>query len=407
MRLDRPCGTSHGASFSTLWVPVFPNLRGTPVTVTPHDNHPRPGSRTKLIAALAIATLTAGSMTAQAGAQEVEFDPTMCNGLTATIVITELTDAAAGTDGDDVVILDLVEPDDHLALPPAFVALGGSDTICLRGGSFLLIYAGSGDDDIYLEGSANVYLLAGDGNDTITVLDSGSGSMESYGGNGDDIFNGGPGRDNFDGGEGNDVIRGRAGQDRLTGGPGDDQLFGGYGDDRLDGGDGNDTLYGSIGNDTLIGNMGADTLYGGPGDDTLSSTWPQMNPHQPSIVEDTAGSRMFGGPGNDLLWGSNRWDRMQGGPGDDLLAGFEGRDYMRGGPGDDNLIGGPNVDDVNGNTGADRIFIDVHDMASGGIGIDECGGFVGEDLEIPATCETTFTTTMAMVNMNMMNGNAD
>ena len=132
-----------------------------------------------------------------------------------------------------------------------------------------------------------------------------------------------------------------------------------------------------------------------------------MNPHGESEIPDIAGARMFGGEGDDMLWGSDRWDRMQGGPGDDVLAGYEGRDYLRGGPGNDMIVGGTNIDDVNGNTGNDRVFIQGADLASGGHGNDSCGGFSWEDIVIPGTCEESFSTTIEAINANFINNGGD
>lgn len=356
--------------------------------------------------------LLATTTVAQAGAQET---PATCNGLTPTMIVTDIDEAAVGTPGDDIVIIELdidvdFETEDFQFY--LFLSLDGNDTICLRGDTAPILFAGPGNDTVIIEsanaGTAGIY--AGSGNDTITVdfTEDHYGYLRADGGPGDDTFNGGAGNDYFEGGSGNDTLRGAAGTDVLLGGAGDDEIFGGYGDDNLSGGDGDDTIYGSRGNDEITGDLGADTLYGGPGNDNMSSNVNfRMNPHAQTFEPDTAGARMFGGEGDDMLWGSDRWDRMQGGPGDDLLAGFEGRDYLRGGPGNDNLIGGTNIDDMNGNIGRDRIFIQGADKASGGYGTDECGGFSWEEIDIPASCENTFETTMAMVNMNMMNGGGD
>ena len=321
-----------------------------------------------------------------------------------------LDEPGAATDGDDVVILDVSIRDnyDFDNDLPLYLTLKGNDTVCIRGDAFIYLFTGSGQDTIIadaenVEGS----IWAGAGNDTVT---STGGRVSVNGEAGDDTLTGGPLRDSLDGGDGNDLIRGGDGNDNISGGPGDDILYGGYGNDNISGNNGDDTIYGSNGDDEISGNLGSDTLYGGPGNDNISSNQNfAMNPHAATDTwdHDTSGARMFGGPGDDMLWGSNRWDRMQGGPGDDILAGFEGRDYLRGGPGNDQIIGGTNIDDVNGNTGADRIFIQGVDIAQGGFGNDECGGFEWEDITIPASCEREFSTTMAMVNMNMMNGGGD
>ena len=373
----------------------------------------------------AVLALIGATMAAQAGAQDAA---ATCNGLPATHVITELNEPAAATDGDDVVILDVsVDEEFDLAVDlPLYLTLKGDDTVCIRGDAFVYLFTGSGADTIIVESDVvQTSIWAGADDDTISstgggftasgeggddTIAGGAGPNRLNGGSGNDVISGGEFQDFLSGDAGDDIVRGGGDSDTLDGGLGNDMLYGGYGDDFIDGGEGDDSIFGSRGNDELRGNLGADTIYGGPGNDNLSSNVNRdMNPHAATNEWeiDTAGARMYGGEGDDMLWGSNRWDRMQGGPGNDILAGFEGRDYLRGGPGNDQLIGGTNIDDMNGNTGADRIFIQDADKAQGGFGNDECGGFTWEDITIPASCETEFSTTMAMINMNMMNGGGD
>lgn len=155
---------------------------------------------------------------------------------------------------------------------------------------------------------------------------------------GNDVLVGTPGADVIAGLQGNDVIRGMGGDDVLCGGLGDDGIFGG---------EGFDVIYGAQGNDDIFG---ADE----------------------NARTDTAGGRYFGGQGNDIILGTNRWDRMQGGPGSDRLYGYEGRDWMRGGSQNDRLEGGGAIDDLHGGNGNDLIFTGVGDIVRGGAGADEC-----------------------------------
>lgn len=361
----------------------------------------------KTFAAFASVALVAALSPAQAGAQAADI-PTTCNGLEATQIVTEIDEADVGTQGDDVIVIAIDVPDD---LPfselPLFLALGGDDTICISGSGYgLSVLAGAGDDIVFADTSiAYLDLSLGSGNDTATIQSASWTSLS--GGPGDDEITGGRYNDSIDGGPGTDILRGGAGDDDIIAGEGNDEVYGGRGHDWLEGGEGDDRIVGFEGDDFIIGGTGKDELHGGPGNDVLASVDPWQMPHQPSFVEDTAGDRMFGGVGDDRLVGGDRWDRMQGGPGNDVLLGFEGRDFMRGGSGNDELIGGTNVDDMNGNTGADRLFLRGDDVASGGLGRDTCGGFSWDDVDVPTTCETEFSTTMAMVNMNMANGAID
>ena len=110
-----------------------------------------------------------------------------CNGLPATIVGTEASEAITGTSGPDVI---------H--------GLGGNDQI--RGLS--------GDD----------------------VICGGSGKDLLRGGKGDDVLRGNRGSDLLIGGGGDDVLYGDWGNDVLRGNWGSDHLIGGRGTDRCDGG---------------------------------------------------------------------------------------------------------------------------------------------------------------------------
>lgn len=329
-----------------------------------------------------------------------------CDGEAATVVVTEApASPVTGTEGDDIIVVDISETDD--GVPAVFViALGGDDVICVSGASGVV--GGEGNDTIFVEGpplDLRMTIEGGPGDDVIhggsSKYDGTPGSFDntsadSYlefidGGPGNDLIYGNGGFDTIWGFDGDDIIHGNAGIDIIYGGGGSDTIYGGWGHDELHGGDSPldidfpapsttndaaDTIYGGPGDDLVLGHLGADQLHGGPGDDILVSNTAQRIDSVDATTSvnalDNAGARMFGGIGDDLVVGSNRWDRMQGGPGNDTLWGFEGRDYIRGGPGNDQIIGGTGIDDMNGNTGSDHLVYDGLEAINGGWGIDRC-----------------------------------
>ncbi len=168
------------------------------------------------------------------------------------------------------------------------------------------------------------------------------------------------------------TIVGTPGNDVLVGTPGRDVISGLQGDDFIDGLAGDDVLCGGFGSDVLVGSDGFDLLFGAQGDDTLYAAGQELL-IPPFVLDDVRGARMFGGAGNDLIVGSDRWDRMQGGPGNDRLLGFAGNDWMRGGPGTDHVIGHNGSDDLLGGGGSDVVLGDRRDSAvRGGGGHDFC-----------------------------------
>lgn len=155
---------------------------------------------------------------------------------------------------------------------------------------------------------------------------------------------------------GDDTLRGTSGPDVIAALQGDDVVFGLGGED---------VLCGGFGNDQLHGGAGFDILYGAQGHDHLYAT-------SAGSREDTRGARMFGGAGNDVLTGSNRWDRMQGGAGNDELRGYAGRDWMRGGANADLVDGGGGIDDLHGGAGGDVVVATAGDKVRAGLGEDRC-----------------------------------
>ena len=155
---------------------------------------------------------------------------------------------------------------------------------------------------------------------------------------------------------GDDVLRGTSGPDVIAGLQGDDEIWGLGGDDVICGGRGDDVLYGGTGFDVLYGAQENDTLYAVDANGRA----------------DTVGSRMFAGAGNDVVYGSDRWDRIQGGDGADRIFGYEGRDWIRAGGGNDVVVGGGSIDDVRGGWGNDSITITTGDVVRAGPGVDTC-----------------------------------
>ena len=173
------------------------------------------------------------------------------------------------------------------------------------------------------------------------------------------------------------TVVGTPGDDFLLGTDGPDIISGLQGDDVIFGADGDDVICGGIGNDTIFGGQGFDVIFGAQGDDVIYAAAFE-SVYAPGLLTDTAGSRIFAGAGNDVVIGSDRWDRMQGGPGDDSLFGFAGRDWMRGGPGADVVAGHDGIDDLHGGGGADTIYATRNDAnVRGGAGQDLCPSIPG------------------------------
>ena len=173
------------------------------------------------------------------------------------------------------------------------------------------------------------------------------------------------------------TIFGTAGDDLLMGTAGPDVIAGLQGDDIIWGFGGDDVICGGRGNDIIAGGQGFDILFGAQGDDVIYSTHGQGDTAN-SNLDDSRGARIFAGAGNDIVIGSNRWDRMQGGPGADHLMGFAGNDWMRGGTGNDTIDGGGGNDDIYGGGGGDLIDADHLDgNVRGGPGSDTCSDVFG------------------------------
>ncbi|MFT7650282.1 MAG: hypothetical protein ACI8Y4_005051 [Candidatus Poriferisodalaceae bacterium] len=174
------------------------------------------------------------------------------------------------------------------------------------------------------------------------------------------------------------TIAGTPGDDVLMGTTGPDVIAGLQGDDEIHGLAGDDVICGGRGSDLLIGGLGFDIIFGAQDDDLIFASGEQSL-FPPFAMEDTRGARIFAGTGDDIVYGSNRWDRMQGGPGNDTLFGFAGRDWMRGGPGHDQVIGHGGADDLHGGSGWDWMAADNSDVAvRAGSGVDTCPNLSGK-----------------------------
>jgi Ca2+-binding RTX toxin-like protein len=149
-----------------------------------------------------------------------------------------------------------------------------------------------------------------------------AGSIEVFGGAGDDVIFASPL---------GDVIHGGLGADRVFGNDGSDTIYGDDGDDILSGFDGNDVLRGGADQDTVIGGLGNDSLEGNAGDDALQG--------------EGGNDALVGGDGNDVLNGGLGHNTLQGGEGADVLGSW---DVVRTSPEDElvNVLQGGNGDDA-------------------------------------------------------------
>ncbi len=174
------------------------------------------------------------------------------------------------------------------------------------------------------------------------------------------------------------TIVGTVNDDVLIGTDGPDVIAGLQGDDQIDGLGGDDVICGGRGDDLLVGGLGFDVIFGAQDDDLIYAAGAESL-HPPFAMQDTKGGRIFAGAGDDIVYGSDRWDRMQGGPGNDTLFGFGGRDWMRAGPGNDRVVGHGGADDLHGGPGRDWVAADNNDIAvRAGGGVDTCPNLAGK-----------------------------
>jgi Ca2+-binding RTX toxin-like protein len=239
----------------------------------------------------------------------------------------------------------------------------GADTITASGntttggGVFvptgtLELYGGDGNDT-FLEGSAKTFrelISGGNGSDVVTyssrssalsvtvtasgVTSANDGDLSSSAGNGpenDDI------KDDIEsiiGTAGNDSMVGGGSQGiLLTGGLGNDTLAGGLGADTLNGGAGNDLFFEGIGNTT-----GADVFIGSDGIDTID-----FSGRTGGITCTLDGSADDGQVGEGDNVGADI-ENIIGGAGDDILTGSARNNIIIGGVGADTVHGGGGLD---------------------------------------------------------------
>ncbi|HMS82056.1 MAG TPA: calcium-binding protein [Nitrospira sp.] len=318
--------------------------------------------------------------------------------------------------------------------------IGGDDW--LDGGAGDDILAGGRGDDV-LFGGADVDTLFG--NEGRDVLDGGAGNDELRGGTEADVLWGGTGNDLLMGDEDNDQLFGGDDDDLLLGGAGVDELIGGAGDDQLQGGDGEDVLIGGVGIDVLQGGAGNDTYVfnlgdgvetigdavginrlvfgagiatsdvtlgygslllrvGSNGDLIHIKNFNSANPVQSTGIESfefadgtvlthtqliERGFDLIGTTGNDVLDGTELYQKIYGLGGNDVLAGGLLNNMLYGGTGDDQLSGNAGNDQLLGEAGIDTLIggegDDVleggaeDDQLYGGVGADQLGGGQGND----------------------------
>ena len=171
-------------------------------------------------------------------------------------------------------------------------------------------------------------------------------------------------------------------------------------------------LYGGQGNDQVFGRQGVlDKLYGGEGDDWLVAASANLNADGSITPIETSGvDYMEGGAGSDALYGFDGNDQLYGGGGDDKgtiqvphvdtwttgtlqsikagLFGGDGNDEIHGGGGDDDIHGGNGNDMMWGDGGADQFFFDT--ALNAGSNVDKIADFSRDDGDTILLSETIF-----------------
>lgn len=300
-----------------------------------------------------------------------------------TVRLVFIADLDQGTDGNDVMEVNLNVPSIYFAGAGQDVLRGNANTDIFYGedgDDFLFGFAG--DDSLY-GGNGNDYLGGASGNDT---LDGGAGNDRIYAGSGDDIAFGGEGDDRVEGGGGDDTLSGGMGDDSLRGDIGDDILLGEEGDDFLGGGAGDDRLEGGSGDDLILGGSGDDIIVGGTGNDIIDG---QAN--DDLIIGGAGNDTIAGGNGDDLIAAGEGIDVVRAGAGNDVVFGDDGNDVLNGNAGDDVLTGGLGNDRLLGGSGSDELFGGQgNDSLNGGGGNDILEGGLGEDILFGSGGSDTF-----------------
>jgi len=332
------------------------------------------------------------NVTGSTGNESVIFDFTdgvFAMGTAATNGIT--VDLGAGT--GDMLGIRLGTLDDNVTYGASGITIVNSSApadgfkdISATNVEFNKIYLGAGNDTVTASGSTQT------GNAVFTPV----GTLELYGGDGDDTFLEGRTktlRELISGGNGNDIVNyssrtsaltvtvasvntasandgdlsttatspaenddikddiesiiGSSGNDRITGGGSQGiVIFGGAGNDTLAGGPGNDTLIGGQGNDWFLEGLsgtttGADVFVGSDGIDTIdySGRSAGVTVTLDGTADDGEGGTEGDNVGTDI-------ENIIGGDGNDILTGSSKNNIIIGGLGADSMSGGGGLDTV-------------------------------------------------------------
>ncbi len=140
-----------------------------------------------------------------------------------------------------------------------------------------------------------------------------------------------------------------------------DSLYGNDADNHLQALDGSDRLYGSLGADIMDGGGNTDTVYYSFSHEAVTVDLASSGPQVGGYAEgDTLISveHAYGSNYNDIISGTNGYNRLYGKNGHDSIYGFAGDDRLYGDGGNDMLYGGDGLDDLYGGSGADTFFFD-------------------------------------------------
>jgi Ca2+-binding RTX toxin-like protein len=297
----------------------------------------------------------------------------------AAIVATSVRSLAiSGTDGDDVVTLDLYAGFFGKQL------LGSAGAITVDGGKgadrFELRTSSCADAVHASSGASGTTIDAGLGVGSITLTQT-----ESL------LVDLGPGADSFNGKGSSPLtlpvtVYGSAGDDTIAGGSAADVLNGGADDDTFD----------------VSAAAGADVLNGGDGSDTVDfsarTAALTLNLCTSSVSDGCSGAACTCAPGGEA--GEKltlvNLENVQGGSGADQINGSSADEMLSGGPGNDTINGGGGDDQIYGDEDNDTILGgDGDDIIEGGAGVDSIDGQAGDNIcfytsrdPIPKNCAT-------------------
>ena len=290
-------------------------------------------------------------------------NPTVSNGATTTLTVSEQASALSGMlqVGDGTDLTDVID---------LFLGTSGGDTENRSAATAAVALYGFGGIDTLTGGSANDYLLGGGGNDALT----GNGGSDTYGVDSasDGVTEG------LNGGAAdtvrssvtlmigshieNLVLTGTA-NNSGTGNTLPNTITGTSGSGTLTGGDGDDTI--NLGGNSTVN---WDYAYGGNGDDTISggTGWVHANGEAGNDTIDVSSAglntgkytQVSGGADNDTITGSLGTDNLSGDGGDDSISAGGGNDSINGGLGTDTIDAGAGDDTITSNSGEGPDFID-------------------------------------------------